>query len=155
MKKVTIYTTTSTKKLKAEIGYYAAIVEYITRDGPVSRPVVGFEKNTTYNRLVLQAIISGLCALNQPCEVTIHTDSAFVRSQINREMPEKWRRSEWIKSDGDGVKYTDLWQQYLEAKGEHKITANPNDYEGLPEYLEKMDKLMKKLEKQGANPRER
>ena len=32
MKKVTIYTTTSTKRLKAEIGCYAAIVEYVTRD---------------------------------------------------------------------------------------------------------------------------
>ena len=43
MKKVTIYTTTSGKKLKAEIGCYAAIVEYVTRDGPLSRSVVGFD----------------------------------------------------------------------------------------------------------------
>ena len=44
MKKVTIYTKASTKNLKVEIGYYAAIVEYVARDGPVSRPVVGYEK---------------------------------------------------------------------------------------------------------------
>lgn len=147
MKKVTIYTTTSTKRLKAEIGCYAAIVEYVTRDGPVSRPVVGYEKNTTYNRLVLQAIICGLCALNQPCEVTIHTDCVFVRNMLNSDNPERWQRSEWIKKGGGEVKHKDLWQQYLEVKGEHKITAKPNDYEGLPDYLQKMDKLMEKLKK--------
>ena len=145
MKKVTIYTKTSTKKLKVEKGYYAAIVEYITKDGPVLRPVVGFEKNTTYNRLILQAIISGLCALNQPCDVTIHTDCVFVRNMINRGNPEQWKRSEWIKNGGGPVKHKDLWQQYLETKGEQKITAKPNDYEGLQEYLENMDELMEKL----------
>lgn len=147
MKKVTIYTKTSTKNLKVEIGYYAAIVEYVTRDGPVLRPVVGFEKNTTYNRLVLQAIICGLCALNQPCDVTIHTDCVFVRNMINHGNPEQWKRSEWIKNGGGPVKHKDLWQQYLETKDEHKITANPNDYEGSPEYLRKMDELMEKLKK--------
>lgn len=147
MKKVTIYTKASTKNLKVEIGYYAAIVEYVARDGPVSRPVVGYEKNTTYNRLVLQAIICGLCALNQPCEVTIHTDCVFVRNMLNSDNPERWQRSEWIKRGGGEVKHQDLWQQYLEVKGEHKITAKPNDYEGLPDYLQKMDKLMEKLKK--------
>lgn len=147
MKKVTIYTKASTKNLKVEIGYYAAIVEYVARDGPVSRPVVGYEKNTTYNRLVLQAIICGLCALNQPCEVTIHTDCVFVRNMLNSDNPERWQRSEWIKRGGGEVKHKDLWQQYLEVKGEHKITAKPNDYEGLLDYLQKMDKLMEKLKK--------
>ena len=113
----------------------------------MSRPVVGFEKNTTYNRLVLQAIICGLCALNQPCEVTIHTDCVFVRNMLNSDNPERWQRSEWIKRGGGEVKHKDLWQQYLEVKGEHKITAKPNDYEGLPDYLQKMDKLMEKLKK--------
>ena len=147
MKKVTIYTKASTKNLKVEIGYYAAIVEYVARDGPVSRPVVGYEKNTTYNRLVLQAIICGLCALNQPCEVTIHTDCVFVRNMLNSDNPERWQRSEWIKRGGGEVKHKDLWQQYLEVKGEHKITAKPNDYEGLLDSLQKMDKLMEKLKK--------
>lgn len=141
MKKVTIYTTTSTKKLKTEIGYYAAIVEYITRDGPVSRPVVGFEKNTTYNRLVLQAIICGLCALNQPCEVTIHTDCVFVRNQINRESPEHWKRSEWIKSGGGDVKHKDLWQQFLAAKASSKIVVKPSEYKC---YGQELDDLLQK-----------
>lgn len=147
MKKVTMYTTTSTKKLKVEIGYYAAIVEYIARDGPATREAAGFEENTTYNRLVLQAIINGLCELGQPCEVTIHTDCVFVRNMLNSDNPERWQRSEWIKRGGGEVKHKDLWQQYLAVKGKHKITAKPNDYEGLPEYLEKMDKLMEKLKK--------
>lgn len=147
MKKVTIYTTTSTKKLKVEIGYYAAIVEYIARDGPATREAAGFEENTTYNRLVLQAIINGLCELGQACEVTIHTDCVFVRNMLNSDNPERWQRSEWIKRGGGEVKHKDLWQQYLAVKGKHKITAKPNDYEGLPDYLGKMDKLMEKLKK--------
>ena len=64
---------------------------------------------------------------------------------INRGNPEQWKRSEWIKNGGGPVKHKDLWQQYLETKGEQKITAKPNDYEGLQEYLEKMDELMEKL----------
>lgn len=141
MKKVTIYTKASTKNLKVEIGYYAAIVEYVARDGPVSRPVVGYEKNTTYNRLVLQAIICGLCALNQPCEVTIHTDCVFVRNQINRESPEHWKRSEWIKSGGGDVKHKDLWQQFLAAKASNKIVVKPSEYKY---YVQELDDLLQK-----------
>ncbi len=144
--KVTIYIATSTKKIKVvEKGYYAAIIECKTKKGLEETDIEGFEKDTTYNRLVLQAIICALCELKWPCKVTIHTDCAFVRNMINHERPEQWKRSEWIKSGGGSVKYKDLWQQYLEMKGSHGITAKPNNYEGLQGYLKKMDELMEKL----------
>ena len=142
MKQVTIYTRTSSKQLKINQGYYAAVAEYITKEGPVFKPVAGCEENTTYNRLTLQAITEGLNLLNQPCEVTIYTDCQFIMHQINRGSPEKWKRSEWIKSSGGGVKHKDLWQQFLQAKGNHKITVV------LSKYADYNPKMKEELETQ-------
>lgn len=139
MKKVTIYTKTSTKKLKAKKGRYAVAVKYETKKGPAYKLMTGYEENTTYNRLVLQSIICGLLSLNESCEVTIYTDCVFVRNMINRESPEHWKRSEWIKNGGGPVKHKDLWQQYLEAKAENKITAKPDEHEG---YSQKLDEIL-------------
>lgn len=141
MRKVTIYTKTSTKRLKVKEGCYAVAIEYETKKGPAYKLMSGYEENTTYNRLALQSIICGLLSLKEPCEVTIYTDCVFVRNQINRESPEHWKRSEWIKSGGGNVKHKDLWQQFLAAKASNKIVVKPSEYKY---YVQELDDLLQK-----------
>ena len=47
------------------------------------REVVGYERQTTNNRMELAAAIGGLKALKEPCAVTVHTDSQYVIGVMN------------------------------------------------------------------------
>lgn len=140
MKTVKIFVKTSLQGPCIKDGRYAAVVEYMSRKGAVTREVSGEEKETTYNRSVLLAIIKALDLLNVACEVVIYTDCVFVKNTAERGSLENWRRSEWKKAGGGEVKNRDLWQQYTELADKHKITfrfSKFNDYgQKLEELLE-------------------
>lgn len=131
MKNVKVFVKTSLQGPCIKDGSYAAVVEYISRKGPVTREVSGQEKETTYHRSALLAIIKALALLNTACYVTVYTDSVFVKNTVERGSPRKWRRDEWKKADGEDVKNRDLWQQYVELADKHEITfrfSKHNDY---------------------------
>lgn len=74
----------------------------------------GAEPNTTNNRMELQAAISGLAALKEPCTVALTTDSQYLRKGIT-EWLAGWKRNGWKTADKKPVKNADLWQA-LEAE---------------------------------------
>ncbi len=140
MKTVKVFVKTSLQGPCIMDGRYAAVVEYISSKGAVTREVSGGEKGTTYNRSVLLAIIKALNLLNVACDVVVYTDCIFVKNMAERGNLEKWRRSEWKKAGGGEVKNRDLWQQFTELADRHKITfrfSKHNDYnQKLKELLE-------------------
>lgn len=140
MKTVKVFVKTSLQGPCIMDGKYAAVVEYISSRGAVTREVTGEEKETTYNRSVLLAIIKALNLLNVACDVIIYTDCIFVKNIAERGNLENWRRSEWKKADGGEVKNRDLWQQFTDLADKHKIAfrfSKFNDYnEKLKELLE-------------------
>lgn len=121
MKSVNIYIGTQLKGPCIKDGSYAGIAEYITSAGPVTREIKGMEKQTTYYRSVLLAIVKTLNLLNVVCSVTIYTDCVFVINTVDRGNPEGWKRAEWKKPSGEEVKNKELWQQFLELQQKHKI----------------------------------
>ncbi len=131
MKSVKIYIGTQLKGPCVKDGRYAAVVEYISRAGPVTREVSGMEEGTTYYRSVLLAIVKSLKILNVACSVTIYTDCVFVKNTVERGNPEAWKRAEWMKPDGEEVKNKELWQQFAELQKVHEIGfrfSKHNDY---------------------------
>ena len=131
MKQVKIYIKTSLQGPAVKDGRYAAVVEYIAKSGPVIRKIAGEEKETTYHRSVLLAMLKALKILNVACDVTIYTDCIFVKNTVERGSPENWRRSEWKKPSGEEVKNKELWQQFVEEMDRHKIAfrfSKHNDY---------------------------
>lgn len=140
MKKVKVFVKTSLQGPCIKDGKYAAVVEYISSRGPVTREIAGEEKGTTYNRSVLLAIIESLNLLNTACSVAVYTDCVFVKNTVERGNPENWRRSEWKKAGGGEVKNRDLWQQFTELADRHEIAfrfSKHNDYsQRLDELLE-------------------
>lgn len=121
MKSVNIYIGTQLKGPCIKDGAYAGIAEYITSAGPVTREIKGMEKQTTYYRSVLLAIVETLNLLNVACSVTVYTDCVFVINTVNRGNPEGWMRAEWKKPSGEEVKNKELWQQFLELQQKHEI----------------------------------
>jgi ribonuclease HI len=85
------------------------------------RTLQGGELMTTNNRMELLAAISALEALTRPTELTIVTDSAYVKNGIT-EWIAGWKRKGWRTAGGPPVKNVELWQRLEAAQARHKVT---------------------------------
>jgi len=94
-------------------GGYGVILRYGNRE----KELTGGEPMTTNNRMELMAVIEGLKALKEPCDVTIYSDSSYVVNAIN-----EWLEG-WVKRHFKKVKNPDLWQEYIEVAKPHDVKA--------------------------------
>jgi len=94
-------------------GGYGVILRYGNRE----KELTGGDSMTTNNRMELMAVIEGLKALKEPCDVTIYSDSSYVVNGIN-----EWLDG-WVKRNFKKVKNPELWQSYIEVAKPHKIKA--------------------------------
>jgi ribonuclease HI len=95
----------------------------IARDGAAvvkERELQGGEPMTTNNRMELMAAISALEALSKPVEITIVTDSAYVKNGVT-EWIHGWKRNGWRTAGKDPVKNAELWQRLDNAQARHKV----------------------------------
>lgn len=104
MKHVELYTDGACKGNPGPGGWGALL-----RFGDVERELCGGEPETTNNRMELMAAIEGLRALKQGCQVTLTTDSVYVRDGVTRWMA-NWKRNGWKTANKKPVKNQDLWQ---------------------------------------------
>ena len=63
---------------------------------------------TTNNRMELMAAIAGLQALNESCQVSLTTDSQYVRQGITQWI-HGWKKKGWKTANREPVKNVDLW----------------------------------------------
>lgn len=110
--------------------------------------ISGSETDTTNNRMELKAVIEGLKALKESCEVEIVSDSSYVTKGISQ-----WL-DRWVLKDFNKVKNPDLWKEYIKAAQKHKIkTVWVKGHNGHTEN-EKCDKIAKqeaeKIRNKGA-----
>ncbi len=118
-------------------GGYAAILIY----NGIEKEISGNELSTTNNKMELLAVISGLKALKEKCNVTIYSDSAYVVNAVEKGWLTSWKKNNWIKSDKKQVKNIDLWEELLELMNFHhvqfkKVKGHANDV-----YNNRCDKL--------------
>ena len=85
------------------------------------RTLQGGEAQTTNNRMELLAAISALEALTRPTELTIVTDSAYVKNGIT-DWIAGWKRRNWRTAGASPVKNVELWQRIEAAAAMHKVT---------------------------------
>ena len=114
-KKVTIHTDGACDGNPGPGGWAAVL-----RSESHTRELTGGEPATTNNRMELQAAISALTALKQPCEVTLFTDSEYLRQGIT-EWLSRWKANNWRTVDRKPVKNDDLWRQLDEVASRHSI----------------------------------
>lgn len=95
----------------------------IARDGGAvlrEREMSGGEGLTTNNRMELMAAIAALEALTKPVEITIVTDSAYVKNGVT-EWIHGWKRNGWKTASRAPVKNVELWQRLDAAQAQHKV----------------------------------
>ncbi len=116
MKKVDIYTDGACSG-NPGIGGWCAILIY----NGIEKTISGFNKQTTNNRMEVFAIIQGLAALKERCEVTIYSDSAYAVNAIENGWLESWKRNGWRTGDNKEVKNIDLWNDLSLRMSEHNV----------------------------------
>ncbi len=85
------------------------------------RELKGGEADTTNNRMELLAAIHALEALERPSEITIVTDSAYVKNGVTGWI-HGWKRNGWRTANKQPVKNVELWQRLDEAQARHRVT---------------------------------
>ncbi len=90
------------------------------KSGDAEKELCGGESLTTNNRMELMAAIQALDALNQRCQVDLHTDSQYVRQGITGWI-HNWKRNGWKTANKKPVKNADLWQALDEAIAHHDV----------------------------------
>jgi len=116
-KDITIYTDGSCSGNPGP-GGWAALLIYGDRE----RVITGAEKLTTNNRMELAAVVEGLRVLKEPCNVRIHTDSAYIANAFNDNWIDNWIRRGWKTSSKKPVKNQDLWKDMLSLMDKHEVS---------------------------------
>lgn len=97
-------------------GGWGAVLRHNGRE----REMYGGEAHTTNNRMELMAAIAALEALKAPCEVTLVTDSQYLRDGITKWLV-KWKKNGWKTAARKPVANADLWRRLEEATHRHRI----------------------------------
>ena len=136
MKKVEIFTDGACSGNPGP-GGYGVILKFNGHEKELS----GGERQTTNNRMELTAVITGLSALKEPCEVDLYSDSKYIIDAVTKGWAKKWQPNNWIKSDKKPALNSDLWQKLLQLLEKHKVTFIwVKGHAGHPEN-ERCDKL--------------
>lgn len=113
----------------------------VLRFGRHEKELCGGENNTTNNRMELTAVIMGLEALKEPCEVRLVTDSKYVADSIQKGWVESWRKNGWKKADKKPALNVDLWERLLPLLDRHQVSIEwVKGHAGHPEN-ERCDRL--------------
>jgi ribonuclease HI len=97
-------------------GGWAAILHY----RGVERELTGYSPGTTNNRMEMTAVLEALNALKESCQVTIYTDSQYLRDGITKWII-KWKENDWKTANKLPVKNRDLWEALDDAIQRHEV----------------------------------
>ena len=80
----------------------------------------GSEKNTTNNQMELLAPIKAIQKFKKKSEISIFTDSTYVRDGITTWI-KKWEKNGWKTASKKPVKNIELWKKLKNLSSKHSI----------------------------------
>lgn len=118
---VTIYSDGSSRGNPGP-GGFGTVLHYVTPKGELVKLELsqGYVE-TTNNRMELMGVITGLEALNRPCDVKVVSDSQYVIKAFNEHWIDSWVKSNWKRKSGP-VLNSDLWKRLLKAMEPHRVS---------------------------------
>ena len=84
------------------------------------RELNGGEAETTNNRMELLAAINALETLGRPSNITVITDSQYVKNGVTGWIF-GWKKNGWKTAAKKPVKNAELWQRLDEAQARHTV----------------------------------
>jgi ribonuclease HI len=97
-------------------GGYGIVLRYKQQEKTLAK---GY-RLTTNNRMEMMAAVVALTSLKEPCQVTLTTDSQYVRQGITQWI-HNWKKRDWKTADKKPVKNADLWQALDKESQRHQI----------------------------------
>lgn len=118
-------------------GGYGVVLKYMGHEKELSEGYM----LTTNNRMEILAVIRGLEALNESCNVNVYSDSKYVIDAITQGWVYKWEMNNWMRNKKDPAVNVDLWEQLLVLLDEHNVEFHwVKGHAGHPEN-ERCDRL--------------
>jgi ribonuclease HI len=114
----TIYTDGACDPNPGTGGWAAILIDQKTK---VAEEISGGVRDSTNNRMELQAVIESLTRLPPGSVVTVVTDSEYVRNAFTQGWLKNWQKRGWKTADRKPVKNQDLWQQLVTLTAAHQI----------------------------------
>ncbi len=117
-------------------GGWAAVLEY----GGKVRELTGNDPATTNNRMEMTAVLEGLRALKESCDVDVWTDSRYVVDGMKSWLA-SWKKRGWKTASKQPVKNEEIWRALDEEALRHRVTWNwVRGHDGHPQN-ERCDEL--------------
>ena len=104
----------------------------------------GGQSETTNNRMELVAAIKAVTYFNEKKELTIFTDSKYLKDGIESWI-QKWKNNGWKTANKKPVKNKDLWIELDNEIDKHNVTWNWVKGHANNEFNEKADFLARKF----------
>lgn len=117
MEKVTIYTDGACSGNPGPGGWGAVLIYKDTK-----KEISGAKKDTTNNEMELTAALEALKMLKFPCEVDLHSDSAYLVNGFLQGWIYNWQKNNWKTADKKPVKNKEIWEQIYNLTKTHKVT---------------------------------
>lgn len=108
--------------------------------GMAYRELSGCDRDTTNNRMELTAALRGLQELKEPHQITLITDSTYVKNGITSWIY-GWKRRGWLTADKQPVKNRDLWEALDLEILRHQVTWKWVKGHALDQWNERADAL--------------
>lgn len=93
---------------------------YLLRWNGHEKTGAGGARHTTNNRMELSAATEALKSLQEPCDVTVYTDSQYVVKGMTEWMA-GWVRKGWRNSQGKPVENREYWEALAAAAKPQKV----------------------------------
>ncbi len=117
LKRVTAYTDGSCETRTGDGGW-----AYLLLFNGARKRASGYEAGTTNNRMELTAAVRALQALHERCQVTLVTDSQYLKKAFSDGWLDAWQRNGWRTAGRKPVKNQDLWRELLTLEQRHRVT---------------------------------
>jgi len=98
-------------------GGYGIVMMFMKHRREIAR---GYRK-TTNNRMEVLAAIVGLEVLEEPCRVTLVSDSQYLVNAISKGWAKKWQANGWKRNKKERALNPDLWERLLAVCEGHDV----------------------------------
>ena len=119
--KVNIYTDGACSGNPGPGGWGALLIAQKNGQIVSKKEIYGGEQKTTNNRMELMAAIKALDVLKKTSDVTIVTDSKYLKDGMTKWL-NQWLANNWRNSAKQQVKNVDLWKKIYNLSKIHKIS---------------------------------
>ena len=98
-------------------GGWGALLQYNQH----KKEINGFSLETTNNIMELTAVIEALSIIKKTSDITIITDSNYVKDGITKWI-DNWKKNGWKTANKKPVKNKELWEKLDSLRNNHNIT---------------------------------